>query len=77
MRAFAAATGINEDPVTGSLNASLAQWLTAEGRLQAPYMANQGSCLGRDGWVHVHADAQGQLWVGGHTVGCIQGTVLL
>jgi PhzF family phenazine biosynthesis protein len=77
VRAFAAATGINEDPVTGSLNASLAQWLTAEGRLQAPYMANQGSCLGRDGWVHVHADAQGQLWVGGHTVGCIQGTVLL
>ncbi len=77
VRAFAAATGINEDPVTGSLNASLAQWLTAEGRLQAPYLANQGSCLGRDGWVHVHADAQGQLWVGGHTVGCIQGTVLL
>lgn len=77
VRAFAAATGINEDPVTGSLNASLAQWLTAEGRLQAPYMANQGSCLGRDGWVHVHADDQGQLWIGGHTVGCIQGTVLL
>lgn len=77
VRAFAAATGINEDPVTGSLNASLAQWLTAEGRLQAPYAANQGSCLGRDGWVHVHADAQGQLWVGGHTVGCIQGSVLL
>lgn len=77
VRAFAAATGINEDPVTGSLNASLAQWLTAEGRLQAPYLANQGSCLGRDGWVHVHADDQGQLWVGGHTVGCIQGTVLL
>ncbi|MCT9812590.1 PhzF family phenazine biosynthesis protein [Acidovorax sp. Be4] len=77
VRAFAAATGINEDPVTGSLNASLAQWLTAEGRLQAPYMANQGSCLGRDGWIHVHADDQGQLWVGGHTVSCIQGTVLL
>lgn len=77
VRAFAAATGINEDPVTGSLNASLAQWLTTEGRLQAPYMANQGSCLGRDGWVHVHADDQGQLWIGGHTVGCIQGSVLL
>lgn len=77
VRAFAAATGINEDPVTGSLNASLAQWLVAEGRLQAPYVANQGSCLGRDGWVHVSAEGQGQLWVGGHTVGCIQGTVLL
>jgi PhzF family phenazine biosynthesis protein len=77
VRAFAAATGVNEDPVTGSLNASLAQWLIAEGRLQPPYAANQGSCLGRDGWVHVHADAQGQLWIGGHTVGCIQGSVLL
>ncbi|MET1115416.1 MAG: PhzF family phenazine biosynthesis protein [Comamonas sp.] len=77
VRAFAAATGINEDPVTGSLNASLAQWLIAEGRLQAPYAANQGSCLGRDGWVQVTADAQGQLWIGGHTVGCIEGTVLL
>lgn len=77
VRAFAAATGVNEDPVTGSLNASLAQWLIAEGRLQAPYAANQGSCLGRDGWVHVSADAQGQLWIGGHTVGCIHGSVLL
>ncbi|WP_315128375.1 PhzF family phenazine biosynthesis protein [Comamonas antarctica] len=77
VRAFAAATGVNEDPVTGSLNASLAQWLIAEGRLQAPYAANQGSCLGRDGWVHVSADAQGQLWIGGHTVGCIRGSVLL
>ena len=77
VRAFAAATGVNEDPVTGSLNASLAQWLIAEGRLQAPYAANQGSCLDRDGWVHVSADAQGQLWIGGHTVGCISGSVLL
>ena len=77
VRAFAAATGVNEDPVTGSLNAGLAQWLIAEGRLQAPYVANQGSCLGRDGWVHVHADDQRQLWIGGHTVGCIQGAVLL
>ena len=77
VRAFAAATGVNEDPVTGSLNAGLAQWLIAEGRLQAPYVANQGSCLGRDGWVHVSADDQGQLWIGGHTVGCIEGTVLL
>ncbi len=77
VRAFAAATGVNEDPVTGSLNAGLAQWLIAEGRLQAPYIANQGSCLGRDGWVHVSADAQGRLWIGGHTVGCIAGSVLL
>ena len=77
VRAFAAATGIAEDPVTGSLNASLAQWLTAEDWLQAPYAANQGSCLGRDGWIQVTADEQGQLWIGGNTVGCIAGTVVL
>ena len=77
VRAFAAATGIAEDPVTGSLNASLAQWLTAEDWLQAPYAANQGSCLGRDGWIQVTTDEQGQLWIGGNTVGCIAGTVVL
>lgn len=77
VRAFAAATGIAEDPVTGSLNASLAQWLTADGWLQAPYVANQGRCLGRDGWVQVHADSTGQLWVGGQVVDGIQGTVRL
>jgi len=66
-----------EDPVTGSLNAALAQWLTAEGHLQAPYQASQGVCVGRDGQVYVSADAQGQLWVGGQVVACVQGQVLL
>ncbi|MEO6321598.1 MAG: PhzF family phenazine biosynthesis protein, partial [Polaromonas sp.] len=47
VRAFAAAIGINEDPVTGSLNASLAQWLMAEGHLPGRYLASQGVCLGR------------------------------
>lgn len=69
-------TGV-EDPVTGSLNGSLAEWLIAQGHLQAPYMANQGACVGRDGWVSVQQDAQQQLWIGGQTVTCVQGTVLL
>lgn len=66
-----------EDPVTGSLNAALAQWLTAEGWLQAPYTANQGVCVGRAGEIAITPDATGALWVGGHTVTCVQGQVLL
>ncbi|RMX08892.1 PhzF family phenazine biosynthesis protein [Corticibacter populi] len=58
---------IVEDPVTGSLNASVAQWLYASGVLSGPYLARQGSCLGRDGQVHVSQDADGQVWIGGAT----------
>ncbi|MDR3004345.1 MAG: PhzF family phenazine biosynthesis protein [Acidovorax sp.] len=77
VRGFAAPTGVHEDPVTGSLNASLALWLRENGLLRAPYLANQGCCVGRDGQVHISEDEQKQLWVGGHTVTCIQGQVLL
>ena len=77
MRAFAAAIGVPEDPVTGSLNASLAQWLIAEGVLPERYTARQGAALGRDGWVYITQDAAGQVWVGGDSVTCIAGTVLL
>ena len=66
-----------EDPVTGSLNACLGQWLTAQGQLQTPYMANQGACLGRDGWISVQHDDEQRLWVGGDVVSCVQGSVLL
>ena len=66
-----------EDPVTGSLNGCLAEWLTAQGHLPAPYMANQGACLGRDGWIAISQDASGQLWVGGDAVVCVQGDVTL
>jgi PhzF family phenazine biosynthesis protein len=66
-----------EDPVTGSLNASVAQWLIDSGRLQAPYVAAQGRALGRNGRVHVSADPDGVLWVGGGTVTCVTGTAEL
>lgn len=59
--------GLIEDPVTGSLNASLAQWLVGSGQVTAPYVAAQGTRLGRQGRVHVTADAAGQLWIGGRT----------
>lgn len=64
---FSDATGaIREDPVTGSLNASVAQWLLGDGTLAAPYVAAQGTALGRRGRVHV--DRVGDdIWVGGET----------
>jgi PhzF family phenazine biosynthesis protein len=66
-----------EDPVTGSLNASLAGWLIDSGRARAPYLASQGTVLGRSGRVHITQDDAGQIWVGGGTVTCISGEVEL
>jgi PhzF family phenazine biosynthesis protein len=78
VRAFFPKDGVSvEDPVTGSLNASLAQWLLSSGRAQAPYVASQGTVLGRSGRVHISADAEGAVWVGGGTITCIAGTVEL
>lgn len=77
VRAFAAPVGITEDPVTGSLNASLAQWLMAEGHVPERYVAAQGTCLGRAGRVLLERDAQGQVWAGGQVVSCISGQVQL
>ncbi|PUE54547.1 PhzF family phenazine biosynthesis protein [Limnohabitans parvus] len=77
VRAFAAPVGIAEDPVTGSLNASLAQWLMAEGHMPTRYSARQGTARGRAGQVFLSQDEGGQVWVGGDVVGCIQGTVTL
>lgn len=78
VRAFFRAGGAaKEDPVTGSLNASLAQLLLASGRATAPYVASQGTSLGRRGRVHVDQDDDGTVWVGGGTVTCITGDVEL
>jgi PhzF family phenazine biosynthesis protein len=66
-----------EDPVTGSLNASLAEWLLRTGRASAPYVAAQGAALGRSGRVHISRDAEGTVWVGGGTVTCVAGQVEL
>ena len=62
-----------EDPVTGSLNASVAQWLLDTGRVSAPYVASQGTALGRSGRVHILREADGQIWVGGRSVTCVSG----
>ena len=69
VRTFFPNDGITvEDPVTGSLNASLAAWLLSTGRASAPYVASQGTVLGRAGRVHISRDADGTIWVGGGTV---------
>ena len=77
VRAFSPLISTVEDPVTGSFNASLGQWLLASGRVAAPYVASQGTVMGRRGRVHVSQDADGQVWVGGGTVTCVSGTVEL
>jgi PhzF family phenazine biosynthesis protein len=78
VRAFFPKDGILvEDPVTGSLNASLAAWLLRTGRATAPYVASQGTALGRVGRVHISRDADGTIWVAGGTVTCVSGQVEL
>jgi predicted PhzF superfamily epimerase YddE/YHI9 len=74
VRAFFPSGGATiEDPVTGSLNASLAQWLLDTGRVSAPYVAAQGTALGRSGRVHIFREGDGQIWVGGGTRTCVSG----
>ncbi|GLW12728.1 phenazine biosynthesis protein PhzF [Microtetraspora sp. NBRC 13810] len=73
---FPVAGAMREDPVTGSLNASVAQWLLRTGRATAPYLATQGTALGRAGRVHVTADEK-DIWIGGDTVTCVSGEVEL
>jgi PhzF family phenazine biosynthesis protein len=76
VRAFVPANGATvEDPVTGSLNASLAEWLLRTGRATAPYTASQGTALGRAGRVHITRDDTGTIWTGGATVSCVVGHV--
>ena len=76
VRAFADPENVPEDPVTGSLNAALAQWLIAEGRLPPRYRVAQGTRLQRAGRVTICAE-DGAVWVSGESVTCVEGSVLL
>jgi len=77
VRAFFPAHGaLAEDPVTGSLNAALAQWLIDSGRAPRRYVAAQGTALGRAGRVFVEHDGR-DVWIGGHVAPCIEGTLAL
>lgn len=77
VRAFYPKNGATaEDPVTGSLNAGLAQWLISEGHARAPYTVRQGTAIGHNGSVSVFED-DGALWIGGATSTIVSGTVKL
>ena len=76
VRAFVPSMGVAEDPVTGSLNAGLAQWLIGAGLAPRTYVAAQGAALGRAGRVYVEQDGN-DVWIGGDVVSCIEGTVTL
>lgn len=67
--------GIREDPVTGSLNASVAQWLLDSGRVSKGYTASQGACLGRSGRIDVRQDEHGAVWIAGSTLSLVDGHI--
>jgi len=73
VRVFCPGIGVAEDPVTGSFNAALAQWLTAD--LPSSYVAAQGTAIGRSGRVHVTRDEYGAVWIGGQTTETVRGVV--
>jgi PhzF family phenazine biosynthesis protein len=76
VRAFVPTLGVNEDPVTGSLQAGLAQWLIGEGLAPPRYVAAQGTALGRAGRVHAERDGA-DIWIGGDVCLCIEGELRL
>ena len=71
---FPGNTGLTEDPVTGSLNAALAQWLIGSGQAPEIYLAAQGTAMGRAGRVHVMREGA-DIWIGGRCVTVVTGEV--
>jgi len=76
VRAFVPGLGVPEDPVTGSLNAGLAQWLIGAGLAPDAYVAAQGAALGRAGRVHVQREGA-DVWIGGAVCPVVSGIVRL
>ncbi len=75
MRTFAPGVGVAEDPVCGSMNASVGQWLTTTGAAPSAYRVSQGARVGRAATIEINADTDGTVWVGGAATGCIRGTI--
>jgi PhzF family phenazine biosynthesis protein len=73
---FPGNNGMCEDPVTGSLNAGIAQWLIGAGLAPTRYIAAQGTAMARAGRVHVEQEGA-DIWIGGASVTCIDGKVTL
>jgi len=76
VRGFVGRPSLYEDPVTGSLNAGLGEWLIGAGRAPERYVAAQGTRLGRAGRVRIRREGS-TVWVGGDSVSCIRGEVEL
>ena len=76
VRAFALPIGVREDPVCGSVNAGIAQWLIDSRQAPPSYEASQGAAIGRDGNLSIRF-IDGNVWVGGASLTCIHGTVQL
>ena len=74
MRTFAPAVGVPEDPVCGSMNAAVGQWLTRTAAVSGSYRVSQGRRLGRAGDITITPDPDGTLWVGGNTSTLFHGT---
>jgi PhzF family phenazine biosynthesis protein len=77
VRMLAPSSGMSEDPITGSLNAAIAKWMQSQGRLASPYLAAQGTSIGRIGRVTVRPDASGTAWIGGQVHILIHGQLNL
>jgi PhzF family phenazine biosynthesis protein len=77
VRMFSMWAELKEDPITGSLNAALAHWMQAQGRLTHPHVVAQGTCISRQGRVHVIPNDAGEVRIGGHTNVLIEGQVTL
>lgn len=75
VRAFFGGEAVWEDPVTGSLNAGFARWLTDQNIAPRTYIASQGQAIGRQGRVHIRVEDQETIWVGGDVKNCIQGMI--
>lgn len=75
MRTFAPRLGVPEDPVCGSMNASVGQWVIKSGLAPSSFRVSQGQKVGRAGEIAIHADDDGTVWVGGNTSTCIRGEI--
>jgi PhzF family phenazine biosynthesis protein len=77
LRTFAPGVGVSEDPVCGSMNASVAQWLIGSGEMTGPYVVSQGTCLHRAGRIEITPGDDGTVWVGGHTATMFSGSAVI
>ncbi|KAG0311136.1 hypothetical protein BGZ99_010361 [Dissophora globulifera] len=77
VRTFPHAINVTEDSVCGSFNAGMAQWPAGSELMPQSYVSLQGAVLGRQGKIYANRDETGKIWIGGQTVVCIQGTVVI